>query len=700
MLTQKQRERGITSFAQINFDDPSSVASFAAYTWRQRHYYKHNLERQWFINIAWYMGQQNLVWSDIAKQLVNPKTPPWRVRLVVNLMQGAIRTACAKIYKSRPEWDVIPATSDIVDQQIAELDKHVLENYWQVCRMGPKWLEALWWMLLTGNGFIKPHWNPELGEQLDVSPGDLFQEQMLMPDEVSKLSGGLNGLDELKLGDIDVKVVTPFEIIVDPLATSLGNTRWLLESNIQYVYEVKERWGKTAEDIVPDNNTMGVGDTFHYQRRLQNLTSNSSSILSPNDHREDSVVVHELWIKPHGTGKFKDGRFLVICQDKVLNGDGEGVPFPYRHKKLPYIHLGEIPVPGRFWYASTAEQLVPVQADYNKTKSQLIENRNLMTRPKWLVSDGANIATNALTDEPGEVVVYSGPFKPEPAALQPIPSYVNNMLVEHRRDFEDISGQHEVSRAEAPGEVRSGRGIGMLIQQDETRLGTIIDHLDQALADTGKMVLELACQFVDEERIAKITGTSDEIMVFSFKGSQLLGKNYGRPGADYFDVRIKTIPGLPNSRMAQMQLAQTLIDKQFLGPNDRDLVFRLMGIGNVQNVLDKSRVHRSQALVENQKLLQGIQVPVFTYQDHIAHLEVLDEFRNSIQYQELPDQIKQLFMLHEQQHKMAQAMKIAEPQVLLQRAQQQLMMANGVMQNGQQGIQEGRNQQPQNEVSA
>src|SRR3990167_4132955 len=45
---------------------------------------KYTYERQWYLNLAFLMGQQWVKWSNKLKKIYEPKVPEWRVRHVAN----------------------------------------------------------------------------------------------------------------------------------------------------------------------------------------------------------------------------------------------------------------------------------------------------------------------------------------------------------------------------------------------------------------------------------------------------------------------------------------------------------------------------------------------------------------------------------------------------------------------------------------
>lgn len=686
------------NFGNVDLNKPEQVVALVKNIYSTRRYHKYALERQWFLNIAWFAGYQNLIWSPKSNSLEEPPAPNWRVRMVVNILQSHIRTLMSKYYKSRSEWDVVPATDDQLDISISQIDKQLLEFRWQQQQMPKKFIYLLNWLVTTGNAFFKICWDPDAGDTMEIEDSDLVQDLYLDPKEQAKAIRDAKSRlkkeynfegNTLTLGDTLIKVKSPFEVIVDTKATCMEDTRYLLDTIIKDRFEIEEKYNTKIEGADEARN---IYDVFNFQRRLNALGVNNFT-TSSYDSTATNTLLHELWIKPTNKGKFREGRHIIVSGNKLLKNE----PFPYKHlRKLPYVHFPEIITPGRFWASSTIEQLMPIQSEYNKGKSQVIENRNLMSRGKWLMPKGHGIDQNSLTSEPGECVEYNPGFEPKQAQIAPLPNYVQESILMAKTDMEDVSGIHEASNAEAPGEVRSGRGILALLERDDSKVAPVITFINESMAEVGRFILMIDAEYITEERIAKVVGSNDEIMIFTFSGEQLIGQNYGRPGADYFDVRVTTIPGMPNSPQAQIALIDNLLERGVLnGEKDREMILRLLNIGKVQRIIDKSRVHRSAAYRENLEILKGVDVPVLVWQDHQAHIEVHNEFRNSIQYNQLPPEIKQKFDIHDMKHKEAQAYVTVEPQVLERKAVNQLLMAHGLINPG---VTNGQEQTQGNEV--
>jgi len=664
-MRQKRHDESVLS---TDFTDSEAIGSLVENLWTNRSATKYSLERQWYQNIAWYMGLQNLVWYQSANKLKEPDSPSWRVRLVVNHLQSMVRTVGAKIYKSAPEWDVLPATTDAVDLQTSQISNQVLQSNWYKMLMDEKSMEILLWMLVTGNGFAQHTWDPDAGSEI-ILPGD---------------EGVELEFDDLHVGETACEVVPPFEMMFDPRAVKVRDATWALRSRITNIDELREDFPRAEK--IPLEKTSSSGHFLSFQDHLKGLTGRGTrDRFASSTLRDDrnTTVVHELWIPPRRRSKsgLKRGKFIVMAGGTILNG-AKGQDFPYIHGELPFAHFVEIPIPGRLWGTSTLEQLMPLQANYNRTKSQLIENRNLMSRPKWFNPRGSGITGTSLTSQPGEIVHHNPGLRPEPVEPPNIPPYVQNMLVHDKQDMEDISGVHEVSRAEAPGQIRSGRGVLALVEQDESRLNTVVRMFEKAIERIGRQNLSVSAQYVTETRMSRIVGENDELLLLTYDGNNLVGPNSSLPGVNYFDVRVKTVAGMPHSRAAATEMLGQLVELGALNPSQNPshqrLLFKLLSIGQTIDHLDQARVHRSRQLQEIERILQGEGVRAEEWHDHAVHLEVLNDFRNSARYDILPPQAKQALQLHAKQHEEWIAYAAVKPQILVRKATMAAMVNEGM----------------------
>lgn len=652
MIERKSQRFNTDSILSVNFSDRDAVTSSVKNLWDNRADIKFQLERNWYQQVLWYLGLQNHVYHHNV--LKEPPKPPWRKRLVSNQLLAITQTLVSKIYKSPPNWDVLPSTTDQVDIQTSYVAQQLLRHNWYNMDCDEKTIEVLNWMSVCGNGFWQHVWDPNKGHPL------------VIPTE-----GGLElDEEELYVGETDIYVVPPFEMLIDPRAHKLRDASWAMRSYIADIDELQELYPNAD---IKSSRTSNFGNYIPFMEYIKNVSGNRTSDSVAGTvftDKTNTTLVHQLWIKPRNAakGSLRKGQLIVLVNDKIVQQQD----FPYVHGELPFAHFYEIPVPGRLWGTCTLEQLMPLQADYNRTISQLLENRDLMSRPKWLVPHGARLGENSLTSEPGEIVEHTMGFEPKPFVPPPMPAYVERLSDRHKQDMEFISGIHEVSRAEAPGQIRSGRGVLALIEQDDSKINYLIQHVHQQFERIGRQNLAVSAQYIRETRMGKIVGDNDELLLFEYDGQSLLGNRSGLPGVSTFDVRVKTIAGMPNSRAAGQQLIDMMLERGLLNPaqseKDKRLALKMLQVGDISNSIDQSRMHRSRQLQEIQQMTRGEYVQPRQFNDHKVHLEVLDEFRNSARYDILPNEIKALLDQHAYEHKQLMAQLAIEPQIMLRTA--------------------------------
>lgn len=661
---------------RIKFDlsDHKCVNTFVKQQYDFRKVRMYDYMRAWYLQIAFFAGHQNLRWNDISRVLQEPITPTWRQNLVVNLIQPTVRTTVAKLLKRRPWMDVTPATGDQKDVFIADRSKRILQFYWKYLGIGGTLTDALFWMMTTGNIFLKTSWDSSAGEFIEVSPSDLLTAQDISQKErvvalklfrkffsiPSDIKLDMNKIYSLPIGEPRVDLVTPFEITVPERETKLKDVSWLIQTKVRELHELQDRYG-SATNKLKEGTLEGADLQVAFQERLLATSSKSGKLFGGlNINRKDHVLVHEFWYK--ATRRYPRGIHYILCQDQVLNDNIEN---PYSHRKIPYVHLREIPVPGRFWATSVAEQLMDPQRDYNKTKSILAENRNTMSGAKWLIPNTAGIGANKISSRPFELIRYNYPFEPKPVAMPGLPSYVERTLSAGRSDIEDISGQHEVTKAQAPGQVRSGAAISLLQEADDTRLSPVSIEMDDELSRMGSMMLENIAQFVKESRLIRILGDEGGLISsFSYTGNDLRGEAE-EPNVSYYDVDIKMFSQLSMSRATQLNLLERLMDKGVLLPDrDRELILHMTDLGSIVEAVGGTKKARAKQIQEINRMTQGEEIYPNFWDMHETHLLVLRDFMNSAAFDQMEPEIKEGLIIHYKSHQTLTAQELVLPEIL------------------------------------
>ena len=627
---------------EVSHKSHDSIVSFVSDSWQNRNQHRAGIESDWYTDVAQYLGYQYHTYDGFSGQLRTPRAPPWRVRLVANRLLPIARKMVAKALSQRPKWVCVPATGDINDQAISLVSSKVLDYYWRSEEMDTKLIELFYWVAITGNGFLSVVWDPMKGEKIRLEESDLESQ----PKEIKKSPLAKKAVKEgLHMGDLEFCVHSPFEIDFNPGATRMREVTYLVHSRAMSASDLAERYDVNEEELKADAEDGSIKQ--FYERRIQGLAGRSGTA---NAGGTDMVLTHALWVRPNKQNP--NGMYALVANDKVLQSV-DAIPNPFQ--EIPFVHLTEIPVPGRFWGTSSLHQCIPLQADYNRGRSQMVENRNLMSRPKWLVPSTAGLLSQNLTDQPGEVVEYTPGLKPEAWTPPPLPDYVRQTLDNAIRDMDDVSSFHDVSQGKSPGGgVRAGVAIATLQEQDDQMLAPTFLLAEKELSKVGSWALELLADNVTEERVVKIVGENRDVEAMTFTGSELLGDS---DGVSYFDVEVQIGSQLPASKSARLQFMVELIQNGVLDPvnkpEDKAMILKIIELGSTEGNLSDSQLDRQEARRENVMMVNGTQVVPMDWHDHAIHIEELDRFRKQPKYRKLIDQqpeIEEVFEEHKQAH--------------------------------------------------
>jgi hypothetical protein len=633
------------------------------------------LERQWYVNLAFHFGRQNVAMTrdltnTLGFSLHTPKAPPWRVRMVINHCRRIVRTEVSKLASQRPRPFVVPATTEDEDQIATRVGETILESRFQTPEYGQVHRSWIWWGSVCGTSFLKQYWDPHK----EVKAGK-----------------------KTVTGDICIDRLTPFEILVPNLAQEdIQKQPYVIHGQTMSVEQVKLYYGV---DVLPD----AVGLTDLMEDQFLHLVGAAQI-------RKDKVLVLETWIKPGMHPQFPQGGMFTVAGNKLVQVTDK---WPYNHGEFPFYKYGGI-FSGRFYGDSILVDVIPVQRELNRTRSQIVENKNLMGKPKLLAQRGS-INPKLITSEPGQVILYQPGFeKPTPLPHQPLPGYISQELERLHVDLDDLSGQHEITRGTNPSQVTAATALSYLQEQDDSKLYYQVASIEDAISKLGSHYLELVTQYWDEPRMVRVVGSESIIEAEHWRGSDLNGNT---------DVHVMAGSGLPQSKAAKQAFIMDLIK---LGMLPQDQALEMLEIGGLERIYEEVLVDKRQVMRENlimsrlteeeieirrqakaaeaaiaqaqgspeelaslalehgDDAVSAIQdiadttpepiIPINSWDNHEFHIQYHNRFRKTQKFSTLPDAVKSEFELHIVAHQEALREEMMRQQGIDPAMQQQELM--------------------------
>lgn len=569
---------------------------------------KHDtLDMQNYINLAYFIGEQWIAIDPNNKQLYVPPMKSGEVRYKANKIQPIVRTEFAKLIKNKPICNVVPFSSNDDDIQAAHVGEKVCLAMDFQMDLSEADKELIMSGLTFGIAWIKPFWNQSLGVDL----------------------GGIHE------GDVDKDIVSPFELVWDTSAKKWSEVKWCCHLKTRTTDYVEEVYKKK---VAPEK---GISSLNVFDAKLQNLNN-----LNGIQYREEknSVIVKEYWEKPSSI--YPKGRRITVANG-VLLFESDDIGFGNEDKterELPFFPFIHIVIPGRVAGQSIIENLIPVQRERNKSRSQIIKNKDLLGSPPWVAEEDSLI--NEIEGEAGEIVYYSADAKNPPRMEQPpsMSADVYKNIDQCDEELFFISGQGEASHGSLPdGQKLSGVGLSILQEQDDTKLSPTVQNFERCKAQYMSYILKIIKFKYSIERTVKYSGTNSQLEAVTFKGSELTST----------DVRVVAGSALPQSKAAKQEFVFSLIDKGVLNPEkDQQKILNLLELGTTDNLYDDYSIDYNHALGEIDKWRKGNMSPIVRdFYNHDVHIKVHDKFRKSDEYEQLPQNMQQYIDGHVQQHK-------------------------------------------------
>lgn len=646
----------------------SNVKTSLSYHWERNHMMLDG--RQWIV----YSGEQGRggQWKSLKVSPANEYIP----RPVTNYIYDVYQTLKSYLIQNKPRSTVTPNSQLYKDKTAAKLANLVAESNWERLKEEKNYEYASSCGITYGTVFKKDYWDtstiqmakvPRVEEQPIIEPNTGavmgYEEKEVLDPETGEVI-----CDEIPLGDVNTAVVEPYRIAIDPLATDLHNTRWIMEYSIQPIDWVQEMYGREEEgytglvaELKPEKTLSAEMQRF-FQLRTSSGTRDSSTVNSSggtDEMIENAVVLKEYYERP--SFKHPRGRLIVVASNTVLySGDS-----PYSGPELgdwhPYSEFRWEIVPGRFWGKSPLDSVVEIQKQINSIDAAIILVRKTMAIPQKLIPNTAGVKPGTWTGRPGQEIHYrEGGAAPSTVPASGVDAQVWQERTQKVEDIKQISGAVDILKGDRPPGVTAASALEMLFEVGTGKLRPGLDRWKVFVESSQKKQLRLVATKYKEPRpefIRMMAAKNKEIpeeQISAFIGSDL---------HDNCNVKIEAgsnIPKLQSAEKAQLlQLAQVgTLNLQ--DPRNQAEFNRRMGIigFDTETTPDVKR-----AEWENDRLEGGLPVVMFECDNHEVHLEILQRRMKEPSYLEMDAETQARFEQHEQEHTMAQQQKLMMQQM-------------------------------------
>lgn len=602
-------------------DEDKFIVSSVIEDYKARRAERRPFELSWELNINYMVGNQYSCISPKGEIESMQKNYYWETREVFNHIAPIIEMRLAKLAKVRPTASVRPSGTEQSDLYCAKLAKSILTSTFNKLDVSDLVSRATIWSEVTGTSFYKVSWNNDLGDTIAVSTEG-----------------------EIKAGDVDISVCSPYEIFPDNSAnadvddcSSIIHARAYPAKYVEDAYGIKVA-GSDIDSLVFDEMSFSSG-----------VAGRSNVTKLTHITKRDHVLVIERYEKP--TATLPNGRLTIVAGD-VLVYDGD---LPYSvasagKRGYPFIKQVSNTQIGCFWGSSVIERCIPVQRTYNALKNRKHEFIARLSAGVLAVEDGS-VDVDNLEDEglaPGKIIVYrAGSEKPQFMDAGTVPSEISDEEEKLLAEFNILGGVSEIMRdSTLPSSVSSGSAITLLIEQDETRLSVTAENIRTCVKKIAEMVIRLNKQFANIKRLSQVADENGEIEVYYWTGADL----------DTDDVVLDTANELTESNAQRKNILLELYDKGLLANEDgkisnrtRVKILDSLGFGSWENSQDVSIMHTKKAIKENLQIAD-IEDPL-EVDDHKIHIEEHTRFLISDESKKFDKTHNEKVLMHIRKHK-------------------------------------------------
>lgn len=553
---------------------------------------RRSLESQWQLNINFMMGNQYSYIASNGGINQDEKQYFWQEKEVFNHIAPIIETRISKICGNTPQVTVIPASTEESDLESAKLSKEIIKSVSNRINLTDIEKTATTWSEICGTVFYKVVWNTDKGKMVAV-------------DELG---------NSIKEGDVEIEVVSPFEIFPDNLSCErIEDIKSIIHAKAVDVSEIKVQWNidVDAEHVNAfslDSNSNHIGG-LGYDAHINKVAN-----VELNNH----AVVIERYVKP--TKNYPNGRLTIVAGNKLLF-DGE---LPYVNDELngrtfPFVKQISNYLPGSFFGVSVVDRLIPIQRAYNAVRNRKHEYFNRAVMNVLAVEDGS-VDTDSLEIDglsPGKVLVYRQGSK-IPEVMQNPKAGVDFDAEEDRLldEFKTVSGVSDMMiESYSKYTNMSGVALQLLAEQDISRLTTAIDSTKLAVKTIAKYILRLYKQYAVVPRLEKIVGEAGEVQLYYWDKNEICSDDVA------FDTSSDIGDNIAQKRTMLLDLIkQGLMFDQDGGfsPSMRKKCLDLLGFGMWENSVDLPSLHINRAKEENIKITD---IQVLSIDDHKIHID-------------------------------------------------------------------------------
>lgn len=447
-------------------------------------------------------------------------------RIAINIAFSTINVIFPSISVNHPKIEVMANRPQ--DEDRAVITEAVINYWWRHYDFRTPFRRAAKDFLVIGHGWIKVGYRfVEKFEAMD--PGEKqesIDEMTLQADMYAannpELANDLPTDEEIEANIPESKAVivedrpfleriSPFDMFVDPEATSLEDAKWIAQRIVRSLEEVKadERYRSSVRRSIKADAALSADWMSENQRKKMNADLERVTVWEFYDLQDETICV------------FAEG-----ADDYLI--DPVEMPYAFGH---PYEFIANYEVPDEFYPIGDLEMVEAPQQELNKTRSQMMNHRKKYGRKylyrasalgpdgrQGLESNEDNIAIEVIDDNlPLQDILMPVPITPMSGDL-----YQYSQIIES--DMDKVSGVNEYARGATPEVRRTATEAAMIQDASNARSADKLALIELAIGKIARKVLMLAQQYMTDTQVARVVGAEGQQFWFDYEVEDIEGE--------------------------------------------------------------------------------------------------------------------------------------------------------------------------------
>jgi hypothetical protein len=367
-----------------------------------------------------------------------------------------------------------------------------------------------------------------------------------------------------------VRRVSPFDVLVDPDATSFDDVRWIAQRSFVPIEVARKN---------PDWNAS-------VRSRLVKVKKSKS--------REDVEVESDMEKSDiAGFAEVYEFYDLITGQMCVFADGTEGylvepedAPFPGGH---PFVFVPNYEVPERFFPIGDVETIYPLQLELGITRTAQLNDRKRGRRITLFrgaaldaqgIQDLRDGKDNVMINVVKADTMFDDVFRQiSSQGLQPEWYQADQQAMS---DIDLVSGVTEYQRGGQTDIRRTATEVGVMQDASNARSADKLAKVEKAMGEVAERMIKLSQQFMEAESIARVVSDQHVVEWVNYSAQALQGE---------FTFKVEAGSSQPQNESFKRQMAMQMMDTfgQFIGSgllNDQAFLAQIMRLNGWSNPED------------------------------------------------------------------------------------------------------------------